>query len=91
MSEEFEQTERQFREFQLTGLNGKMKVTRYRDTNSIASIIIEVDGQKIALASNSDLHGQDYEQHAFLLAKMIDKAASDPCSLPKLEEPFNQK
>lgn len=82
---------------EITATDEDITVSRVRDSTGFASIKIQVGSvsiifknempdNSIAKCSSQELViqicGNDYEQKAFKLAKLIDEIASNPCILP---------
>ena len=63
--------------------DGSMSVSRMRNTNGYASIIIMVGDKSITFDNRID--GDEYQQKAFTLANMIDTICMDSCKLPEVE------
>ena len=61
-----------------------IKATRYRDSEDVARIRLDVGNQSIIF--NTYQFGYDYEQAALVAARLLDEIALNPCSLPEEEE-----
>jgi hypothetical protein len=62
--------------------DGLFRVTRTRSSKGHASISVRLDGVRCLIFDNKN-NGSEYEQKAFELAKVLEKIASEPCTLPK--------
>ena len=76
----------------VTARTGNMEVSRTRTSKGFAAIKITVGGNSIVFTNepddnphtglNHDACGDNYEQKAMQLARLIDEVSSNGCSLP---------
>ena len=71
------------KEISVKSKDGKMKVTRKRNSAGNAFIRIEACGCTLMFDNQSPDIGHNYEQAALELASLIDEVANNPCHLPK--------
>lgn len=76
----------------ITSKDGNMEVSRTRTSKGFASITIRVGGNSISFNNepddnphadtSADAYGDNYEQKAMRLAKLIDEVSRNGCTLP---------
>ena len=76
----------------ITAKDGNMEVSRTRTSKGFASITIRVGGNSLSFTNEPDDNprgnlsvdacGDNYEQKAMRLAKLIDEVSSNGCTLP---------